>query len=161
LNTETEPILYIGNMPNITNITIDGYMVEYIDQDESRRATRVNTINVPRISIFAESTTNINNVYFQKSDISNIDSVLSNLPNITLVSFPEGYHSDNFTTLTSPFDNCPKLQVIIFNNDINDDMANLGIHLEKLQDVREIYFNEFVTDAVFNNLSTRIKKLVM
>jgi hypothetical protein len=44
--------------------------------------------------------------------------------------------------------------------DINDNMEYLGYHLKKLQNLRKIYFCEFLANDAFGNIHVEIKKLV-
>jgi hypothetical protein len=119
-------------------------------------------VDVPDIELFITGTnTSINDVCFQDSDASNIDSVLSKLPNLTHISLPATYYSEYFTPDESPLDTCTELEVIKFYCKLEDNMEYLGNHLEKLKSLREIYFYNGVSNKVFNHLPAAIKKLIM
>ena len=158
------PTIYINDVPNITQITVRGYKLSLLhDKDDSAPTSYMylKVVDVPDIKLFlTETNTTINEVYFQDSDASNIDSLLYKLPNLTHVSFPREYYSNGFTSDESPLDTCEKLEVIRFDCRLDDNMKHLGDSLEKLANLREIYFNNNVSNEVFKHLPAAIKKLI-
>jgi len=158
------PLIYINNVPNITHITVRGYKLSLLHGKDDSVPTSymyLKVVDVPNIELFlTETNTTINEVYFQDSDASNIDSLLGKLPNLTHVSFPREYYSNRFTSDKSPLDTCEDLEVIRFDCRLGDNMTHLGDHLEKLAHLREIYFNNNVSNTVFKHLPVAIKKLI-
>jgi hypothetical protein len=159
------PTIYISDIPNITHITVHGYELMLLpSKDDSVPISHMylKAVDVPDIELFITGTnTSINDVCFQDSDASNIDSVLSKLPNLTHISLPATYYSEYFTPDESPLDTCTELEVIKFYCKLEDNMEYLGNHLEKLKSLREIYFYNGVSNKVFNHLPAAIKKLIM
>jgi len=132
--------------------------MQIIQADYFKSAPRV--VDVSDIRVFNENS-NIYDICFQNSDSSNIDTILSELPNLTHLSFPKKYYSDSFTRDNSPLDNCSKLEVIKFFCNVDNNMEYLGNHLAKLQNLKEIYFFGYISNKVFKNMSYEVKKFIV